>query len=415
MGFLDLLVVALVPILKVLLVTGVGLFLGIEKINLLGPEARDYLNKIVFYVLSPCLLLSNLAETITYKSLVTLWFMPVNVLLTFLVGSALGWILAKLTKTPRHLQGIVIGCCSTGNLGNLLLIVFPDICDESNSPFSKLSTCSTDAEAYASLSMAVGAIFTWAYAYPLVSSYVIKNTEHSSIQSSEPSPDSCTEPLLSPSYSQISEDNSVVLELPLTNMQDGKKMPFKEKIVRCIKCITSKIDLEKVFVPSTIASIAGLIIGIVSPFRKVLIADNAPLRVINSSAALIGHVLAAIPSMTLIMGANLLKGLKRSEMSLVVILGVVAVRNICLPLLGIGVVQAAHHLGVVGSDALYRFVLMFQYAVPPAINVGTMTQLFKSGQGETSVILLWSYSVASISLTLWSTLYMSLVSNSSTK
>nr|KJB60463.1 hypothetical protein B456_009G306300 [Gossypium raimondii] len=291
MGFLDLLVVALVPILKVLLVTGVGLFLGIEKINLLGPEARDYLNKIVFYVLSPCLLFSNLAETITYKSLVTLWFMPLNVLLTFLVGSALGWILAKLTKTPRHLQGIVIGCCSTGNLGNLLLIVFPDICDESNSPFSKLSTCSTDAEAYASLSMAVGAIFTWAYAYPLVSSYVIKNTEHSSIQSSEPSPDSCTEPLLSPSDSQISEDNSVVLELPLTNMQDGKKMSFKEKIAGCIKCITSKIDLEKVFVPSTVASIAGLIIGIVSPFRKVLIADNAPLRVINSSAALIGHVL----------------------------------------------------------------------------------------------------------------------------
>ncbi|MBA0692409.1 hypothetical protein Goari_009975 [Gossypium aridum] len=325
--------------------------------------------------------------------------MPLNVLLTFLVGSALGWILAKLTKTPRHLQGIVIGCCSTGNLGNLLLIVFPDICDESNSPFSKLSTCSTDAEAYASLSMAVGAIFTWAYAYPLVSSYVIKNTEHSSIQSSEPSPDSCTEPLLSPSDSQISEDNSV--------------MSFKEKIVGCIKCITSKIDLEKVFVPSTVASIAGLIIGIVSPFRKVLIADNAPLRVINSSAALIGQ--AAIPSMTLIMGANLLKGLQRSEMSLVVILGVVAVRNICLPLLGIGVVQAAHHLGVVGSDALYRFVLMFQYAVPPAINVGTMTQLVKSGQGETSVILLWSYSVASISLTLWSTLYMSLVSNSSTK
>ncbi|TYI83742.1 hypothetical protein E1A91_D05G314300v1 [Gossypium mustelinum] len=382
MGFLDLLVVALVPILKVLLVTGVGLFLGIEKINLLGPEARDYLNKIVFYVLSPCLLFSNLAETITYKSLVTLWFMPLNVLLTFLVGSALGWILAKLTKTPRHLQGIVIGCCSTGNLGNLLLIVFPDICDESNSPFSKLSTCSTDAEAYASLSMAVGAIFTWAYAYPLVSSYVIKNTEHSAIQSSEPSPDSCTEPLLSPSDSQISEDNSVVLELPLTNMQDGKK-------------------------------IAGLIIGIVSPFRKVLIADNALLRVIDSSAALIGQ--AAIPSMTLIMGANLLKGLQRSEMSMVVILGVVAVRNICLPLLGIGVVQGAHHLGVVGSDALYRFVLMFQYAVPPAINVGTMTQLFKSGQGETSVILLWSYSVAAISLTLWSTLYMSLVSSSSTK
>lgn len=71
-----------------------------------------------------------------------------------------------------------------------------------------------------------------------------------------------------------------------------------------------------------------------------------------------------------------LAGLKRSELNLMVILGVVAVRNICLPLLGIGVVQAAHHLGMVTSDALYRFVLMFQYAVPPAINVGKITTYY---------------------------------------
>ncbi|KAK8643315.1 hypothetical protein V6N13_012618 [Hibiscus sabdariffa] len=369
MGFLDLLVVALMPVLKVLLVTAVGLFLRIEKINLLGPEAANYLNKIVFYLFSPALLVSNLAQTITYKSLVTLWFMPLNVLLTFLVGSALGWILIKITKTPRHLRGAVIGCCSAGNLGNLLLIVIPAVCEESNSPFSNISTCSTNAEAYASLSMAMGAICTWSYTYPLVSAFAIKNTEQSSIQSSEaafePSSGSCTEPLLSPSYN----DGPGKLELPITNLQKMKKVPLMEKIVRCVK---------KVFVPSAIGAV----------------------RIPQ----------AAIPAMTLIMGANLLQGLKRSEMNVTAILGVVAVRNVCLPLLGIGVVKAADHFGMVGSDSLYRFVLMFQYAVPPAINVGTMAQLFQSGQGETSIILFWTYALASISLTLWSTLFMSLAS-----
>lgn len=138
-----------------------------------------------------------------------------------------------------------------------------------------------------------------------------------------------------------------------------------EKIFQCLKGITSKIDLKKMFAPSTIAAvcilvgnicwiflfftwilsvvfpvfilqIVGFIIGIISPIRKLIVGDSAPLNVISSSAALIGYVLlhtyfgfwyrelqisvvlkmdmhltyreAAIPSRTLIMGANLLKG-----------------------------------------------------------------------------------------------------------
>lgn len=40
--------------------------------------------------------------------------MPVNILLTFAIGSALGWILVKITRTPQHLSGLVIACCSAG-------------------------------------------------------------------------------------------------------------------------------------------------------------------------------------------------------------------------------------------------------------------------------------------------------------
>jgi hypothetical protein len=42
------------------------------------------------------------------------WFMLVNILLTFLIGTALAWILIKITRTPQHLRGLVIGCCSAG-------------------------------------------------------------------------------------------------------------------------------------------------------------------------------------------------------------------------------------------------------------------------------------------------------------
>ncbi|XWS66268.1 hypothetical protein CRYUN_Cryun05aG0185000 [Craigia yunnanensis] len=373
MGFLDLFVVAVMPVLKVLLVTGVGLFLAMDRINLLGPEARNYLNKIVFYLFGPSLVASNLAETITFKSLVTLWFMPVNIFLTFIIGSALGWILIKITKTPEHIRGIVIGCCSAGNLGNLLLIIVPAVCDESNNPFGE--SCSTYAEAYASLSMAVGAIFIWSYAYPLVHAYASKSIEHSSsiaINSSEGAPEtfsrSCTEALLPSRDCNNSEDYSGQGELPLTNSAERIKMSVVKKTVLRIKIIMRAIDLKKVCAPSAIAAVVGFIIGTISPIRKVLIGDSAPLHVLDSSASLIGE--AAIPCMTLIMGANLLRGLKRSEVSLLVIIGIIAVRNIFLPLLGIGIVKAAHHFGLVGSDSLYQFVLMLQYVVPPAMSVG---------------------------------------------
>ncbi|EOY18969.1 PREDICTED: protein PIN-LIKES 3 isoform X2 [Theobroma cacao] len=407
MGFLDLFVVAVMPVLKVLLVTGVGLFLATDGINLLGPEARNYLNKIVFYLFGPSLVVSNLAETVTLESLVTMWFMPVNIFLTFIIGSALGWILIKITKTPEHLRGMVIGCCSAGNLGNLLLIIVPAVCTESNTPFG--DSCSTYAEAYASLSMAVGAIFIWSYAYPFVYAYASKSMEQNSSEGAPQSfPDSCTEALLPSRDCSNSEDYSGQGVLPLTNSDKRIKMSVVKKTVESIKIIMGKIDLKRVFAPSAIAAVVGFIIGTISPIRKVLIGDNAPLHVIDTSVSLIAE--AAIPCMTLIMGANLLKGLKRSEVSMLVIIGIVAVRNIFLPLSGIGVVKAAHHFGMVGSDSLYRFVLMLQYAVPPAMSVGTMTQLFQSGQGESSMIMLWTYAVASISLTLWSMLFMWLLS-----
>ncbi|XVF75680.1 hypothetical protein PTKIN_Ptkin13bG0206000 [Pterospermum kingtungense] len=373
MGFLDLFVVAVMPVLKILLITGVGLFLATDRMNLLGPEARNYLNNIVFYLFAPSLILTNLAETITLESLVTLWFMPVNIFLTFIIGSALGWILIKITKTPQHIRGVVIGCCCAGNTGNLLYIIIPAICNESNNPFGE--SCSKYAEAYAALSMAVGSIFIWSYAYPIVRACANKSMENSSsvtINSSERAPE--TETLLPSGDCNNSEDFSGQPELPLTNSKERIKiMSVLQKTVQLLKIIQRKINLKKVFAPSTIGAVVGFIIGTISPIRKLLIGDSAPLHVLDTSASLIGE--AAIPCRTLIMGANLLKGLRRSEVSLLVIMGIVAVRSIFLPLFGIGIVKAAHHLGLVGSDSLYQFVLMLQYTVPPAMSVGNTGNL----------------------------------------
>lgn len=118
----------------------------------------------MFYVFTPALVASNLADTITSSTILSLWvnldstrflpifsplfklnfcyfpsvflmsnfwflvcrwFMPVNILLTFIIGSALGWILVKITRTPKHLHGLIIGCCSAGKCDTVWFL-FPE-------------------------------------------------------------------------------------------------------------------------------------------------------------------------------------------------------------------------------------------------------------------------------------------------
>ncbi|KAK7847230.1 protein pin-likes 3 [Quercus suber] len=185
------------------------------------------------------------------------------------------------------------------------------------------------------------------------------------------------------------------------------KVSLLEKAKLHLKKLYGYIDLKKLFAPSTISAIIAFAVGIVSPIRKILIGDDAPLHAIYNSVHLIGE--AAIPCMTLLIGANLLRGLKRSEVGPSIVLGIIAIRYIISPLLGIVIVKAANHFGMVGSDSLYQFTLMLQYALPPAMTVGTISQLLKTGESECSVIMLWTYVVASFSLTIWSTVFMWLV------
>lgn len=63
-------------------------------------------------------------------------------------------------------------------------------------------------------------------------------------------------------------------------------------------------------------------------------------------------------------------GLRGSGIRFSLILGVVIVRYIVLPLVGILVVKGAINLGLLHQDPLYHFILLLQYALPPAMNIG---------------------------------------------
>ena len=120
--------------------------------------------------------ISNQSSLIIFR-----WFMPINVGITFLVGGILGWLVVKLLNPKPQLHGLIIATCASGNInfaksitkeiltksnvnewyiyignmGNLMLILVPAICDEEGSPFGNRSVCRSIGLSYASFSMAV--------------------------------------------------------------------------------------------------------------------------------------------------------------------------------------------------------------------------------------------------------------------
>ncbi|PKA52769.1 hypothetical protein AXF42_Ash001750 [Apostasia shenzhenica] len=313
MGFLSLLVVASMPVLQLLLVGSLGAFLASGRSSLLSGNVRRDLNKIVFAVFSPSLIFSSLADTVTFQDLISWWFMPVNIGITFLIGGTLGWVAVNILRPDRHLEGLIMASCAAGNLGNLMLMIIPAVCGEHGSPFGDESSCSDRGQSYVSLSMAV-----------------------------------------------------------------------------------------------TLKQITGFFVGAIPWLKSLIVGSSAPLRVIQDSLELLGN--GTLPCTTLILGGNLIKGLKKSSVKPSTILAIALVRYVALPLSGIAVVKAAGALGFLPDDSLFRYVLLTQFTLPPAMAIGVMAQLFGVGQEESSVIFLWMYLTAALALTIWSTFFMYMIS-----
>ncbi|KAK7367165.1 hypothetical protein VNO80_09174 [Phaseolus coccineus] len=414
MGLVELLWVASMPVIKVLLITAVGLVLALENINLLGKDARIQVNNLVHYVLYPALVGGNLADTITSENVVLLWFMPVNILLTFIIGSALGWILVKLTRAPKHLEGLIVGVCSAGNLGNLPIIIIPAICKDKGSPFGDSNLCYQYGMAYASLSMAVGAVYIWIYVYNImrISARIVPKEEYRTSSFTQEASGEILDFLSEEEDPKSSEkdnmdDDAYTLLLSSNESEEKVRVSISAKVKDILGKLLVNSNFKAVFSPTTLGSIVGFIVGVVPLIRKLMIGSDAPLHVIQDSVTMLGE--AAIPVITLIMGANLLKGLKGANTSFCTIIGILVVRYIILPILGILVIKGATELGLVQPDPLYQFVLLLEYALPPAMAIGTIAQLFGAGEGECSVIMLWTYVLASVAVTLWSTYFMWLV------
>jgi predicted permease len=77
-------------------------------------------------------------------------------------------------------------------------------------------------------------------------------------------------------------------------------------------------------------------------------------------------------------------GLRKSGLKRAVIIAIVCIRFVIMPMIGIAVVHAAYGVGFLSHDPLYRYVLMVQFALPPAMNIGKLAVLKAPGTKSAS-------------------------------
>ncbi|KAL6893889.1 hypothetical protein ACP4OV_007987 [Aristida adscensionis] len=421
-AFWSLLVVSSTPVAELLLVVVAGAYLAAGRCGVLTPPARADINRVVYVVFTPALMLASLASTVTLRDAISWWFMAVNIGIAFLAGGALGWLAVLVLRPPQHLRGLIIASCSAANFGNLLLVVIPAVCKEDGNPFGVAkNVCSDHGLSYASFSMAVGGLYIWTYTHGVMkrsADEIHGRTRQASIASVDTCvvdpQDSVTskedkepygrsdEGAISPSVETVERTGEHQILVPLLSSCHHQSSESKSLWLK-LKESTHQV-VEELTAPPTMGAVAGLVVGAVPWLKSVFVGSNAPLGAVHDALKLLGD--GTIPCLMLILGGNLTKGVRKSTVPPKVVVAIICVRYVMLPLIGVAVVRAARDMGFLPPDPLYQYTLMMHFAVPTAMSIGTMAQLYDVGQEECSVILLWTYLFAALALTVWSTVFM---------
>ena len=424
---------AVVPLLKLLCLTVIGLLLANSKLEMIPRSTFKLLNKLVFALFLPCLIFTELGSSITLKNFVDWWFIPVNVLVSTALGCILGFLVVIICHPPPQFNRLTIIMTGFGNTGNLPLAVVGSVCHTSNNPFG--NQCNSRGVAYVSLSQWVSVILFYTLVYhmmkPPMEYYEIvgegaeiqkecsliemKGSLH--VEAERPViEDKEAEHSETPFIAKISKSISDVspatmpdLEIsPESNGNHPRSIrPLAEPTVaRRIRIAAEETPI--LHIPLIIASLLAIIIGTVPQLKAFVFGYEAPLSFITDSLEILAG--AMVPSVMLILGGMLAEGPNESTLGRRTTIGIVVTRLLVLPLLGIGIVALSDKLHfLVENDAMFRFVVLLQYTTPSAILLGAIANLRGYAISEASALLFWQHIFALFSLTLYVVIYYKIV------
>ncbi|KAH9604759.1 hypothetical protein KSS87_005429 [Heliosperma pusillum] len=160
--------IAVLPIAKVFTMCFLGFLMASKVVNILPASGRKQLNGLVFTLLLPCLIFSQLGQAITIQKIIDWWFIPVNVVLTVISGSLIAVLVAAIVKPPYPFYKFTIIHIGIGNIGNVPLVLIAALCRDTANPFGDSEKCSQDGIAYIAFGQWVGAIILYTYVFEML-------------------------------------------------------------------------------------------------------------------------------------------------------------------------------------------------------------------------------------------------------
>ncbi|ONK81412.1 uncharacterized protein A4U43_C01F28820 [Asparagus officinalis] len=429
---------AVIPLMKLLTLTLIGLILAHPKTQLVPRATFKLLSKLVFALFLPCLIFVHLGESITLGELLLWWFVPLNVILSTAIGCVLGYIVTLICRPPPQFVRFTIVMTGFGNTGNLPIAIVGSVCHTEDHPFGP--DCHRTGIAYVSFAQWVAVILVYTLVYHMMEppleyyEIVSENNEMEEVvvgSSNSNRPllhdgewpgmhDKETEhsktPFIARVFARVSGSSEASFpDLDLIEEEGGGSSSPKSirclaepKMVRRIRIVAEQTPIRHILQPPTIASLLAIVIGMVPMLKGFFFGDDAPLSFITDSLDILAG--AMVPSVMLILGGILAEGPNDSALGLRTTIGITVARLIVLPLIGIGVVALADKLNLLlREDDMFRFVLLLQYTTPSAILLGAIASLRGYAVKEASAILFWQHVLAVVSLSVYVVVYFKLL------
>ncbi|KAL2899725.1 Protein PIN-LIKES 6 [Bienertia sinuspersici] len=396
--------IAVLPIAKVFTMCFLGFLMASKFFNILPSSGRKLLNGLVFTLLLPCLIFSQLGQAITLEKMIEWWFIPVNVVLTTISGSLIGLLIATIVRPPYPFFKFTVVHIGIGNIGNVPLVLIAALCRDQANPFGDSDKCSQDGTAYISFGQWVGAIILYTYVFQMLApppegTFDVESG-HLPLKSQQ-SNESVT-PEQVPLLSQNSE--------PLVSNVSNKG---KARIKELLMFIYDKLKLKQLVQPPIIASVLAIVLGCVPFLKRLIFTSDAPLYFFTDSCMILGE--AMIPCILLALGGNLVDGPGSSKLGARTTAAIIFGRLVLVPPAGLGIVTLADKLGFIpAGDKMFKFVLLLQHTMPTSVLSGNdilhsaVANLRGCGK-ESAAILFWVHIFAIISMAGWIVLYIHLL------
>ncbi|KAL4308874.1 hypothetical protein GQ457_01G036050 [Hibiscus cannabinus] len=388
--------IAVLPVAKVFTLCFLGFLMASKYVNIFPENGRKLLNGLVFTLLLPCLIFSQLGQAITLQKMLQWWFIPVNVILGAISGSIIGYVVVILVKPPYPYFKFSVIQIAIGNIGNVPLVLIAALCRDTSNPFGDTETCSTQGTAYISYGQWVGAIILYTYVFHMLSPPPegTFDLEDGNLPLKIPHKDAYPEnvPLLEQEDSQTDSDNSM-----------------KGKIRSFLVFVYDKLQLKQILQPPIVASILAMVIGTVPVLKKLIFTRDAPLYFFTDSCIILGK--AMIPCILLALGGNLVDGPGpgSSRIGVRTLVAIIIGRLILVPPAGLGIVTLADKLGFLpDGDKMFRFVLLLQHSMPTSVLSGAVATLRGYGK-EAAAALFWVHIFAVFTMAGWIILYLNIL------